>query len=98
MAKLFSRKERTFAMAERRKISAAERKERDALMRVLNWVNVLVIRRLFDEGWTNEQVALAFGQIQREAGNRALAHALPGWQYVDENKLADEVYAAVKEG
>jgi hypothetical protein len=50
MAKLFSRKERTFAMAERRKISAAERKERDALMRVLNWVNVLVIRRLFDEG------------------------------------------------
>lgn len=82
----------------RRKISQAERKERDASMRVLNWVIVIVIRRLFDEGWTTEQVALAYAQIQKETGRIVVAHANLGWQYVDETKAADEVYAAVKAG
>lgn len=81
--------------APRRKISKEERKERDALMRVANWAHVLVIRRLFDEGWTTEQVALAYEKIQRETGRTAIAHAMPNWQYVDERLVADEVYAAV---
>lgn len=81
---------------QRRKISKAERKERDASMRVLNWVIVIVIRRLFDEGWTTEQVALAYEKIQKETGRIVIAHAMPNWQYVDEMKVADEVYAAVK--
>ena len=82
----------------RRKISQAERKERDASMRVLNWVIVSVIRRLFDEGWTTEQVALAYAQIQNETGRIVVAHANRGWQYVDETKAADDVYAAVTAG
>ena len=83
---------------QRRKISQAERKERDASMRVLNWVIVIVIRRLFDEGWTTEQVALAYAQIQNETGRIVVAHANRGWQYVDETKAADDVYAAVTAG
>ena len=82
----------------RRKISQAERKERDASMRVLNWVIVIVIRRLFDEGWTTEQVALAYAQILNETGRIVVAHANRGWQYVDETKAADDVYAAVTAG
>jgi|688.fasta_scaffold1207571_2 hypothetical protein len=92
----------------RRKISQAERKERDALERVRNFILVIVIRRLFDEGWTTEQVALAYGQIQKETGHIVTTQAVRGWhhvdethivpnfQYVDETKVADEVYAAVK--
>lgn len=82
--------------APRRKISKQERKERDAIMRVVNLVLVMVSRQLFDEGWTDEQVALAYGQMQKEAGRIVIDHAMPDWQYVDEKKVADEVYAAVK--
>ena len=94
--------------APRRKISKPERKERDALTRVNNLVLVMVIRRLFDDGWTTEQVALAYGQIQNETGRITIAHAktnwhhvdethiVPNFQYVYETKAADEVYAAVK--
>jgi len=94
--------------APRRKITPAERKDRDALDRVHNLVHVMVIRRLFDDGWTTEEVALAYGQIQKEVGRSTIAHAKPNWhhvdethvvpnfQYVDETKVADEVYAAVR--
>ena len=82
--------------APRRKISKPERKERDALTRVNNLVLVMVIRRLFDDGWTTEQVALAYEQIQQQTGRTLVAQAMPGWQYVDETKVADAVYAAVK--
>jgi hypothetical protein len=81
--------------APRRKISKMQRKDRDAIMRVVNWVHILVIRRLFDEGWTTEQVVVAYETIQAETGRIAIAHAIPDWQYVDEKKVADEVYAAV---
>lgn len=81
-----------------RKISKAERQVRDALMRVVNWVHILVIRRLFDEGWTTEQVVLVYDKIQREAGKIVIAHAMPDWHYVDEKLVSDEVYAAVKGG
>ena len=84
--------------APRRKISKPERKERDALTRVNNLVLVMVIRRLFDDGWTTEQVALAYAQIQNETGRIVVAHANRGWQYVDETKAADDVYAAVTAG
>jgi hypothetical protein len=81
--------------APRRKITAAERKNRDATERVMNLINVLVIRRLFDEGWTNENVALTYAKIQSEVGRIVLAHAMPGWKYVDETKAAVEVYESV---
>ncbi len=81
--------------APRKKITAAERKNRDAAERVMNLIQVLVIRRLFDEGWTNENVALAYTNIQNETGRVVLAYAMPGWKYVDETKAAAEVYASV---
>jgi|GEM_PF-4231512 len=84
--------------AQRRKISQQERKERDALMRVVNWVTVTIIRRLFDDGWTTEEVALQFVKIQKEIGNRAGAASTLNWNYVDDAKLADEVYAAFRAG
>ena len=80
------------------KISKEERQDRDALMRIVNWVHIIVIRRLFDEGWTNNQVVAADEKIQREAGKIAIAHAMPDWHYVCEKEVADEVYAAVKGG
>ncbi len=76
----------------RRKISQEERKGRDALMRVVNWVHILVIRRMFDAGWTNEDVVLSYDRLQRETGRIALAHAMPDWHYVDEQQVADEVW------
>ncbi len=79
----------------RRKISKEERQERDALMRVVNWVHVLVIRRLFDEGWTTEQVVLAYDKIQAVTGRTVIGHAHPNYGYVDEKRVADEVYAEV---
>jgi hypothetical protein len=84
--------------APRRKITKEERKGRDALMRVVNWVHVLVIRRLFDEGWSTSDVVGVYEKIQREAGRIALAHAMPDWHYVDENQVADEVYQSVVVG
>jgi hypothetical protein len=84
--------------APRRKISKEERKGRDALMRVVNWVHILVIRRLFDEGWTTSQVVAAYDKIQREAGKIAIAHAMPDWHYVNETQVADEVYQSVTGG
>ena len=84
--------------APRRKISKEERKGRDALMRVVNWVHILVIRRLFDEGWTTSQVVAAYDKLQREAGKIAIAHAMPDWHYVNETQVADEVYQSVTGG
>ena len=81
--------------APRRKISKEERKGRDALMRVVNWVHILVIRRLFDEGWTTSQVVSVYDKIMQAAGKIAIAHAMPDWHYVDEKHVADEVYAAI---
>lgn len=81
--------------APRRKISKQERKGRDALMRVANWVHVLVFRRLFDEGWTTEQVAMAYEKIQAQTARLVIARAMPDWGYVDEKQVADEVYATV---
>ena len=69
--------------------------ESGCVQRVINLINVFVIRRLFDEGWTNENVALAYTNIQNETGRVVLAHAMPGWKYVDETKAAAEVYASV---
>lgn len=82
--------------APRRKISKAERRGRNALMRVVNWVHILVIRRLFDEGWSTADVVLWYDKIQQETGRIALAHALPDWHYVDEKQVADEVYDTIK--
>lgn len=82
----------------RRKISAAERKGRDALMRVVNWVHILVIRRLFDAGWSTADVVAVYEKIQREAGKIAIAHAMPDWHYVDESQVAEEVYQSVVSG
>ena len=84
--------------APRRKISKEERKGRDALMREVNWVHILVIRRLFDEGWTTSQVVAAYDKLQREAGKIAIAHAMPDWHYVNETQVADEVYQSVTGG
>ena len=80
------------------KISKAERQGRDALMRIVNWVHIIVIRRLFDEGWTTDQVVAAYDKIQSETGKIAIALAMPDWHYVCETQVADEVYAAVKGG
>ena len=79
----------------RRKISKEERQERDALMRVVNWVHVLVILRLFDDGWTTEQVALAYDKMHVVTGRTVIGHAHPNHGYVDENRVADKVYAEV---
>lgn len=84
--------------APRRKISKQERQGRDALMRVVNWVHILVIRRLFDEGWSTADVVAVYEKIQQESGKIAIAHAMPDWHYVDEQQVADEVYAAIKGG
>ena len=84
--------------APRRKISKDERKQRDALMRVHNWVVLLVLKRLFDEGNTVGDVSPLFDAIQRETGRITLAHAMPGWQWVDETQVAAEVYDAVHAG
>ena len=81
-----------------RKISPEERQGRDALMRIVNWVHIIVIRRLFDEGWTTDQVVAAYDKIQSETGKIAIALAMPDWHYVCEKQVADEVYAAVKGG
>jgi hypothetical protein len=82
----------------RRKISKEERKGRDALMRVVNWVHIMVVKRLFDEGWTTAEVVAVYDILQRETGRIAIAHAMPDWHYVDETQVADEVYAAIKGG
>jgi hypothetical protein len=81
--------------APRRKISKQERKGRDALMRVVNWVHILVIKRLFDEGRSNSEVALLYDSLQREAGRIAIAHAMPDWHYVDETQVAELVYQSL---
>ena len=80
------------------KISKAEREGRDALMRVVNWVHIIVIRRLFDDGWTTDQVVAAYEKIQSETGKIAIALAMPDWHYVCEKLVAEWVYAAVKGG
>ena len=82
----------------RRKISKEERKQRDALMRVHNFVIVLVVRRLFDEGRAPSEVAVMFDRIQQETGRLCLAHAMPDWHYVDESQVAWEVFNCVTEG
>jgi hypothetical protein len=79
----------------RRKISKAGRQERDALMRVINWVHILVIKRLFDEGRSTSEVALLYDSLQREAGRIAIAHAMPDWHYVDEKQVAEMVYQSI---
>lgn len=81
----------------RRKITKKERKGRDALMRVVNWVHILVIKRLFDEGKTVSDVALLYDKIQRETGRIAIEHAMPDWHYVDETQVAELVYQSLKE-
>lgn len=81
----------------RRKISKEERKQRDALMRVHNFVIVLVIRKLFDSGASNSDVAILFDRIQRETGRLCIAHAMPDWSYVDESQVAWEVFNSVTE-
>ncbi len=82
----------------RRKITPAERKGRDALMRVVNWVHILVIRRLFDDGMSTGEVVLLYDRLQREAGRIALEHALPDWHYVDETQVAELVYQSLVSG
>lgn len=84
--------------SQRRKISKEERKQRDALMRVHHWVVVLVLRRLFDAGWDNERVVLAFDRVQHETGRLCLVHAMPDWHWVDEKQVADEVYELITTG
>jgi len=81
----------------RRKITKEERRGRDALMRVVNWVHILVIRRLFDEGKTVSDVALLYDRIQRATGRIAIEHAMPDWHYVDETQVAELVYQSLKE-
>ena len=79
----------------RRKISTQERKGRDALMRVVNWVHILVIKRLLDSGKTTSQVAPLYDRLQREAGRIAIEHAMPDWHYVNETQVADLVYQSL---
>lgn len=84
--------------APRRRITAREAQARKALMRVVNWVHILVIRRLFDAGRSTEDVVLLYDLLQKEAGRIALLHAMPDWHYVDEKQVADEVYDSITKG
>lgn len=78
-----------------RRITKAERQERDALMRVINLVHIIVIDRLLKEGWGVREIAEVYENIQREAGRIAIEEAGPDWNFVDENKVAERVHASV---
>jgi hypothetical protein len=67
-------------------------------MRVVNWVHILVIRRLFDDGMSTGEVVLLYDRLQREAGRIALEHALPDWHYVDETQVVELVYQSLVAG
>jgi hypothetical protein len=77
--------------APRRKISKEERQRRDELMSSCNWVVVWVIRRLFDEGWTTDEVAPQFERIQREAGRICVEEDAICGNELDELMIAGEV-------
>ena len=78
-----------------RKITKEERQERDALMRVINLVHIIVIDRLVKEGWGVREIAEVYENIQRETGRIAIEEAGPNWNFVDENKVAERVHALV---
>jgi len=77
--------------APRRKISKEERQHRDELMSSCNWVVVWVIRRLFDLGWTTDEVAPQFERIQREAGRICVKEDAIRGNALDELMIAGEV-------
>ena len=84
--------------APRRKISKEERQQKDALMSSCNWVVVWVIRRLFDEGGTTDEVAPQFERIQREAGRLCVERAALGEGEMDELRIAGEVIRLISQG
>jgi hypothetical protein len=84
--------------APRRKISKEERQHREALMRSCNWVVVWVIRRLFDEGWTTDEVAPQFERIQREAGRICVEEDAIYGNALDELMIAGEVIRLLSRG
>jgi hypothetical protein len=77
--------------APRRKISKEERHRRDELMSSCNWVVVWVIRRLFDKGWTTDEVAPQFERIQREAGRICVEEDAICGNELDELMIAGDV-------
>lgn len=84
--------------APRRKISTEERQQREALMSSCNWVVVWVIRRLFDDGWTTDEVAPQFERIQREAGRLCVERAAAEDGGMDELRVAGEVIRLISKG
>jgi hypothetical protein len=82
----------------RRTITKEERKGRDALMRIHNWVVVVVTKRLFDDGRTTDEVYMLFDKLQRETGRILLLHSMPDWHWVDQRQAADEVYESLTSG
>jgi hypothetical protein len=77
--------------APRRKISKEERQHRGELMSSCNWVVVWVIRRLFDKGWTTDEVAPQFERIQREAGRICVEEDAICGNELDELMIAGKV-------
>lgn len=75
----------------RRRLTKAERENRDGMMRKITWARVLVVRRLIEAGWTNQQLANTLATVEKEVADLVIKHSLPDHRWCCEVEVAEIV-------
>ena len=78
-------------MKARRKITKAEREERDGMMRKIVFARVLVVRRLIEAGWDNKQLADTWAAMEKAVAHHVFAQSQPDHHWCCEVDVAERV-------
>lgn len=75
----------------KRKITKAEREERNGIMEKIAWSRVLVVRRLVEGGWTNMELANVWNAMDEAIAHHVIAQSQPSHHWCDESHVAEIV-------
>lgn len=78
-------------MKTKKRLTKAVRENRDGIMRKIEWVRILVVRRLIEAGWTNQQLANTWAAMEKESARLVISHSQPDHNWCDEAEVADIV-------
>jgi len=75
-------------MTTKKRITKAERANRDGMMRKIEWSRILVLRWLIEAGWSNRRLANTWATLESETARLVISHSVPDHNWCCEVEVA----------
>lgn len=82
-------------MKTKRRMTKAERENRDGMMRKIEWARILVMRSLIEAGWSNRRLANTWATLESETARLVISHSVPDHNWCCEAEVAQIVKEAM---